>query len=146
MTFAEPTRELHRRHSGDNGSRFDRRPEAGPRQLQRSWGSGVPRDVRNAVAGSTRLDVVFPSKMRYRVELYPSEEGFAVSCPRLPGCWSQGTTEAEALDNIRVAIQEYLAAQVPGLNQERLDHDSGSQSPIVRYLERKLAIPNPFCH
>lgn len=60
--------------------------------------------------------------MRYRVELYPSDEGFAVSCPRLPGCWSQGTTEAEALENIRVAIQEYLAAQLPGLNQERLDH------------------------
>jgi|GEM_PF-419642 len=57
--------------------------------------------------------------MRYRVELYPSNEGFAVSCPRLPGCWSQGTTEEEALDNIRVAIQEYLAAQ---LNAEGLDH------------------------
>jgi predicted RNase H-like HicB family nuclease len=28
----------------------------------------------------------------------------------LPGCWSQGTTEAEALENIRDAIREYLAA------------------------------------
>lgn len=34
-----------------------------------------------------------------------SEEGFSVSCPGLPGCWSQGATEVEALDNIR----EYLA-------------------------------------
>ncbi|HET8797918.1 MAG TPA: type II toxin-antitoxin system HicB family antitoxin [Thermoanaerobaculia bacterium] len=50
--------------------------------------------------------------MRYRVELYPSDEGFAVSCPRLPGCWSQGATEQDALENIRVAIQEYLAAQL----------------------------------
>lgn len=46
--------------------------------------------------------------MTYRVVLLPSEEGFAVSCPGLPGCWSQGATEQEALDNIRDAISEYL--------------------------------------
>ena len=48
--------------------------------------------------------------MRYRVVLHESEEGFAVGCPGLPGCWSQGATEAEALDNIRSAIEEYLEA------------------------------------
>ena len=48
--------------------------------------------------------------MKYRVVLHPSEEGFAVSCPGLPGCWSQGTTEEEALANIRDAIEDYLAA------------------------------------
>lgn len=48
--------------------------------------------------------------MRYRVVLHPSEEGFAVSCPGLPGCWSQGSTEEEALANIRDAIEDYLAA------------------------------------
>ena len=48
--------------------------------------------------------------MKYRVVLHPSEEGFAVSCPGLPGCWSQGATEAEALANIRDAIEDYLAA------------------------------------
>lgn len=48
--------------------------------------------------------------VKYTVALYPSEEGFSVSCPGLPGCWSQGETEAEALANIQVAIQEYLAA------------------------------------
>jgi predicted RNase H-like HicB family nuclease len=47
--------------------------------------------------------------MTYRVVLRSSEEGFAVSCPGLPGCWSQGETEAEALENIRDAISEYLA-------------------------------------
>jgi predicted RNase H-like HicB family nuclease len=48
--------------------------------------------------------------MTYRVVLLPSEEGFAVSCPGLPGCWSQGTTEQEALANIQDAIREYLEA------------------------------------
>jgi predicted RNase H-like HicB family nuclease len=48
--------------------------------------------------------------MRYRVVLQRSEEGYAVSCPGLPGCWSQGATEEEALENIRIAISEYLAA------------------------------------
>ena len=48
--------------------------------------------------------------MTYRVVLLPSEEGFAVSCPGLPGCWSQGATEQETLANIRDAIREYLEA------------------------------------
>ena len=48
--------------------------------------------------------------MNYKVLLHESEEGFSVSCPGLPGCWSQGETEEEALENIKAAIQEYLAA------------------------------------
>jgi predicted RNase H-like HicB family nuclease len=51
---------------------------------------------------------LFDESMRYQVELHESEEGFAVSCPELPGCWSQGATEAEAMENIRSAIEEYL--------------------------------------
>lgn len=47
--------------------------------------------------------------MRYRVVLRKTEEGYSVSCPALSGCWSQGATEAEALENIRDAIAEYLA-------------------------------------
>ena len=46
--------------------------------------------------------------MRYRVELIKSEEGYAVGCPDLPGCWSQGATEEEALVNIRSAIHDYV--------------------------------------
>ncbi len=48
--------------------------------------------------------------MTYRVVLHRTEEGISVSVPGLPGCWSEGDTEEEALDNIRDAIREYLAA------------------------------------
>ena len=46
--------------------------------------------------------------MRYKVNLKKTEEGYAVWCPGLPGCWSQGQTEDEALENIKDAIQSYL--------------------------------------
>jgi len=46
--------------------------------------------------------------MVYRVVLIESDEGFAVCCPALPGCWSQGDTEAEALEMITDAIAELL--------------------------------------
>ena len=49
--------------------------------------------------------------MKYKVLIRESEEGFSVSCPGLPGCWSQGKTEEEALANIREAIREYLDAR-----------------------------------
>ncbi len=50
--------------------------------------------------------------MKFKVVLYPSEEGMAVCAPRLPGCWSQGETEDEALASIAVAIREYLDAEI----------------------------------
>ena len=46
--------------------------------------------------------------MRYRIALHQSEEGFSVSIPRLPGCWSQGSIEIEAIENIKDALREYL--------------------------------------
>jgi predicted RNase H-like HicB family nuclease len=48
--------------------------------------------------------------MKYKIVLNRSDEGYSVSCPGLPGCWSQGKTEAEALENIKDAIKEYLTA------------------------------------
>jgi predicted RNase H-like HicB family nuclease len=48
--------------------------------------------------------------MKYKIVLNKTDEGYSVSCPGLPGCWSQGKTEAEAIENIKDAIQEYLAA------------------------------------
>ena len=46
--------------------------------------------------------------MTYKVALEKIEEGYHVWCPVLPGCWSQEETEAEAIENIQAAIQEYL--------------------------------------
>jgi predicted RNase H-like HicB family nuclease len=37
--------------------------------------------------------------------------------PGLPGCWSQGESEAEALANIQEAIVEYLAVREELLEQ-----------------------------
>jgi predicted RNase H-like HicB family nuclease len=46
--------------------------------------------------------------MRYKVNLKKTEEGYSIWVPGLPGCWSQGRTEEEALENIKDAIQSYL--------------------------------------
>jgi predicted RNase H-like HicB family nuclease len=47
--------------------------------------------------------------MKYKIAIHKSDEGYSVSVPGLPGCWSQGATEPEALENIRDAIREYLS-------------------------------------
>ena len=48
------------------------------------------------------------SLMKYRVNLKKTEEGYSVWVPGLPGCWSQGKSEAEALENVKDAIGAYL--------------------------------------
>jgi predicted RNase H-like HicB family nuclease len=58
--------------------------------------------------------------MRYRIALHQSDEGYAVSVPGLPGCWSQGATEAEAIEGIKDAIREYLAVVDEQLRGEQV--------------------------
>ncbi|MFC1509892.1 type II toxin-antitoxin system HicB family antitoxin [Candidatus Omnitrophota bacterium] len=36
------------------------------------------------------------------------DEGVSTSAPGLPGCWSQGNKEKQALENIKDVIREYL--------------------------------------
>ena len=57
--------------------------------------------------------------MKYKVVLRRSEEGFSVSCPSLPGCWSQSKTEEKALSNIREAIREHLKARDAAVKDEK---------------------------
>jgi predicted RNase H-like HicB family nuclease len=46
--------------------------------------------------------------MKYKVNLKKTEEGYAIWVPGLPGCWSQGKSEDDALENIKDAIEAYL--------------------------------------
>ena len=70
---------------------------------------GVPYDYDNVP--KLRHVVNFGTNIEHPIHgWYYFKEGFAVSCPALPGCWSQGDSEEEALANIQDAIQEYLAA------------------------------------
>ena len=62
--------------------------------------------------GGGRVAPVGEVAMKIKVALYPSEEDVAVCAPSLPGCWSQGKTAEEALENIAVAIREYLEAEI----------------------------------
>lgn len=49
--------------------------------------------------------------MKLRVTIEPDEDGvYMAECLALPGCVSQGKTRAEAVANIRDAIQGYLAS------------------------------------
>jgi len=58
--------------------------------------------------------------MKYKIAIHKSDDGYSVSVPGLPGCWSQGTTEPEALENIRGAIREYLAVVEEQLKGEEV--------------------------
>lgn len=51
--------------------------------------------------------------MKFLVTLERDEDGWIVAeCPALPGCVSQGQTQAEALGNIREAIRASLETRV----------------------------------
>ncbi|RJP20347.1 MAG: type II toxin-antitoxin system HicB family antitoxin [Candidatus Omnitrophota bacterium] len=46
-----------------------------------------------------------------QVLIHPGEDGFWIAeCPSLPGCISQGETKEKAIQNIKEAIQTYIAA------------------------------------
>jgi predicted RNase H-like HicB family nuclease len=49
--------------------------------------------------------------MRYRIQLWETDEGWSVSCPDLQGCHSQGDSREEALSNIADAIRLWLEVE-----------------------------------
>jgi predicted RNase H-like HicB family nuclease len=65
--------------------------------------------------------------VKYRIVLIESDEGYSVSCPALPGCLSQGQTREEALENIRIAIREWLDAE-------------GAEQAVFRVSEEEVTI------
>jgi predicted RNase H-like HicB family nuclease len=58
---------------------------------------------------ATMINVTF--LVQYHIKLVQSKEGWAVSCPALPGCHSQGVTREEAIENIKIAIREWLEVE-----------------------------------
>ena len=61
------------------------------------------------VAGGEHMDAGRGgSAMRYDIKMIKHSEGYSVSCPMLPGCFTHGDTEAEALANIQMLIREML--------------------------------------
>jgi len=65
--------------------------------------------------------------MIYKIALHRSKEGISVSVPGLPGCWSQGNTEQEAIANIKDAIIDYFAVvdqQLKGIEIREIEVDS----------------------
>jgi predicted RNase H-like HicB family nuclease len=59
----------------------------------------------------------------FKIMLEPDEEsgGYVVSCPSLPGCYSQGDTVDDAIANIREAI---LLCLEDMQSQNQVIHDS----------------------
>lgn len=68
--------------------------------------------------------------MTYETACVETDEGSCVSVPRLPGCWSQGVAEAEALESARGAVSEYLAV-----------HDELLRDTEVRNVEVVEPVP-----
>lgn len=67
--------------------------------------------------------------MKFRIIIEPDEDGvFVATVPSLPGCVSQGATRAEALQNVRGAIEGYVDSLrdrgepiPPAINEEIID-------------------------
>ena len=73
------------------------------------------------IATSRLLEHKLP--MQYRIRLIQSEEGWAVSCPSLPGCHSEGATREEAVENIKAAIQEWLRVEAEDSGVTKVEED-----------------------
>jgi hypothetical protein len=65
--------------------------------------------------------------LRYSIVLHKSKEGYAVSCPALPGCWSQGATEEETMENIPM---QFLSIWLRLNKHCRLQTFAKSKSPF----------------
>ncbi|KAF5423398.1 MAG: putative nuclease of the RNAse H fold [Candidatus Methanocomedens sp.] len=71
--------------------------------------------------------------MHFKVVLEEDEEvgGYIVSCPSLPGCFSQGDTADEALENIKEAIQACLESLAEDEIQSYITKPSSSVVDVV---------------
>ena len=71
--------------------------------------------------------------MKFNIILEPAPEGgFNVTVPALDGCFTQGDTESEAIENAKEAIHTYLE----GL--EKLNRIKTKPDVIIREVEMAL--------
>ncbi|MCD4765744.1 MAG: type II toxin-antitoxin system HicB family antitoxin [Methanosarcinales archaeon] len=68
--------------------------------------------------------------MKFNVVLEEDLEdgGYIVHCPALKGCWSQGNTVEDALENIKEAIVGYLKT----LNERKVHGIKVSDRAIIK--------------
>jgi predicted RNase H-like HicB family nuclease len=80
--------------------------------------------------------------MNYPLTFIRSVEGWAASCPSLPGCHTQGETRAEALTNLRTAIRLWL--EVQGEEDTRLNRLAARKEhgPLIPFPEVKRRLQN----
>lgn len=81
-----------------------------------------------------------------QVIVYPGEDGYWVAeCPTLPGCISQGKTREVAVQNIREAVEGYIAALEEGglsvlqaeIQEARAAYQTGDYVTIDEYVARQ---------
>lgn len=77
-----------------------------------------------------REDDVERVEMKFNVVLEEDLEdgGYIVHCPALKGCWSQGNTVEDALENIKEAIVGYLKT----LNERKVHGIKVSDRAIIK--------------
>jgi len=81
--------------------------------------------------------------MRFKIILEEDEEvgWFIASCPGLPGCFSQGDTGEEAIENIRDAIQACLESLAENELQECIGKSSCRIVDVVAWMSGRPIIP-----
>lgn len=63
-----------------------------------------------------------PDSSRFRIALYRAKGGYFAWVTNLPGCYTRGATEVEAVENARAAIRCYLrTAQILAADQATLE-------------------------
>jgi predicted RNase H-like HicB family nuclease len=85
---------------------------------------GVRRVLLLQIELSWRAAYDMITSMDYRIRLIQSEEGWAVSCPALPGCHSRGATREEAVENIKIAIREWLQVEAEESGVRRVEEET----------------------
>jgi len=69
--------------------------------------------------------------LTYTIKIEPGEDhGYIVSVPALPGCFTQGETYSEAVENAEEAIIGFIEAL----------HKAGQPVPRENKLPKKLAV------